>query len=115
MIPEELDLVRAWEIAHILYPGWCRAGLEFDGAKRQECIDIASAIRLSDEARGYRLMPVDATEEMTRAGCLSLHHNEQTLIRWSQNPSSKEADLEDMAAAYSAMVAASPFAPEKKS
>lgn len=67
---------------------------------------IVLAIRESDEAVGMVLVPREATEKMALAGCLSLPHNEQTLLRWQRDPAAKDLELDDMDASWRAMIAA---------
>ena len=116
MTVEELDLARAKDMCPIIGEGTsCLQGRrDRDPCNKDNCMSVraARAIRVGDEARGLRVVPVEATEVMLHRGCLLLPHNDQTLLRWAEEPATKDVAMEDMAASWRAMLAASPFAPE---
>jgi len=94
---EELDLARAIDVHEAARHAGAVSELwdEMTDSDKQVCISIARAVRLGDEERGLRVVPVEATEEMQVAGWI---------------------DKEDVSPAeiWTAMLAASPFAPEEK-
>ena len=95
---EELDLARAKVLATQIKPEmrWD----DYAPVEQQGWILIARAIRLGDEARGLRVVPVEATIDMVVNG------TEKWLC---------VAAMEDRAEViWNAMLAASPFAPEEK-
>jgi len=110
MTHEELDLARAKDMVAAIGDNFNRLVKYL----QDHWLSGAASIRPGDEARGLCVVPMKPTPEMIRAGCLSLPHNDQTIIRWQQSPAVEEMELDDMTSAYHSMLAASPFAPEKK-
>ena len=73
---------------------------------RAEASVIARAIRLGDEARGLRVVPVEATESMINAGGAAMDHPNIFM------GGSSRAGKRRAARAYRAMISASPFSKE---
>jgi hypothetical protein len=91
---EELDLARAKVMAARRNAEWDK----LDGTLQEWLLRDAVACRLDDEARGLRVVPVEATEEMIKAARQKMG-----------SPSSVVAKK-----MWSEYLAASPFAPEEK-
>ena len=97
---EELDLARAKEIASAM-------GLDYDVAVHitpkaaRDFLFAAKASRLGDEARGLRVVPKEATGRMISEGESA-----------ASIGIGKPVDDEALPRVFSAMLAASPFAPE---
>jgi hypothetical protein len=101
---EELDLARAKTIFTASFTGATITLDQCNEVWREHFVDIARAIRLGDEERGLRVVPVEATEAMFRA-CT------KEGMRWEAD--NLGAPLPDVFV-WDAMLAASPFAPEEK-
>ena len=99
MTVEELDLARAKEIFKArYYPN--------DFVPIPWVMEAARANRLGDEARGLRVVPVEATEEMIHGGACSVEH--PTVRMGGPHPGAKLRARR----IWDTMLAASPFAPE---
>ena len=111
MTPEELDLARAkaLEFPHDRDP---ISRDEFWGAlshrKQKAILRRARAIRLSDEARGLRVVPVEPNGAMIKAGEFALLDDCPADQVWRSMVANSPFAPEPI------MLVASPFAPEKK-
>jgi len=102
---EELDLARAMDFASGIGLTWQSLG----EVTQRIWLDGMRAIRLGDEERGLRVVPVYPTDAM--ADGFFVGHEKAR--EWDELPV-WEGDFGNFAYSWSMAIAASPFAPEEK-